>query len=221
MTVMGVVRVVSAGLALGGVVATLAGCGSERAVAVSGGPSAVASPSGDFRVKAETLSPTSYRQFGQLSSGKPSATGEVCPASGVQMSMDQGDAAMGLRVQGVLLRNCSTEPRTLEGYPAVQLLDEEGAPLDVAIDPGARQITSGIKDPGVHPVVVQPGGWARFMLVWRNTYDDTTHPPVSGAFAQVIPAGGAAAERVTPPAPFDLGSTGRLGVTAWDAYPAG
>ena len=81
MTVISALRVVSAGLALGGVVATLAGCGTERTVAVAGVPSAAAPSPGKYVVKAETLSPT-HPQFAPPTPVRPPASAgppEPCP----------------------------------------------------------------------------------------------------------------------------------------------
>ncbi|WP_443041958.1 DUF4232 domain-containing protein [Streptomyces sp. B21-106] len=58
----------------------------------------------------------------------PSEPG-VCPPSGVRVTADDGDSAMGLRVVGLLLENCGTKDRTLDGYPRLSLLDDDLQPV--------------------------------------------------------------------------------------------
>ncbi|MGW4201726.1 DUF4232 domain-containing protein [Streptomyces sp. NPDC004726] len=144
----------------------------------------------------------------------------VCPDAGAPLTAGHAEAAMGLRALTVTFINCGSKAQPLSGYPVVRLLDEDGDPLEVEIDRGATSVTTGIDDPGPKPLTVQPGASAVFSLVWRNTYDDTREPPQVGTTALVTPADGGPALRLTPDGPFDLGSTGRLGVTAWKAAPA-
>ncbi|MGW0801507.1 DUF4232 domain-containing protein [Nonomuraea sp. NPDC002799] len=136
-----------------------------------------------------------------------------CPASGTSLTTEEPNAAMGLRVQAVILTNCGDKVRSVHGYPLVRLLDESGEPLDIKIDRGAQRVTTAVKDPGSSTVSLRPGRSARFALVWRNTYGGTTHPPVLGTTVVVD------GHRVH--GHFDLGSTGRLGVTAWQAAETG
>lgn len=70
--------------------------------------------------------------------------GGPCPPSGLRLYADDGDAAMGLRVVGLHLRNCGTAVVTLDGYPQVQPLDLDHKPLDgVRILRGGAGIASG------------------------------------------------------------------------------
>jgi hypothetical protein len=118
---------------------------------------------------------------------------------------------MGLRVQTVTLTNCGDTVRQVKGYPRVRLLDEDGEPLEVKIDRGARRVTTAIKDPGPKAVTVRPGRSAAFTLAWRNTYGGTTRPPTAGA--TLVVTTGSGRQRIN--GLFDLGSTNLLGVTAW------
>ncbi|GAA2212545.1 hypothetical protein GCM10009850_080070 [Nonomuraea monospora] len=135
-------------------------------------------------------------------------TPAACPGSGTSLTAEQPNAAMGLRVQTVILTNCGDEVRSVHGYPRVRVLDEAGEPLDLEIDKGAQRVTTAVKDFGPATVSLRPGQSARFALVWRNTYGGTTQAPQLGT---TLVVGG---HRV--PGHFDLGSTGRLGVTAWE-----
>jgi Protein of unknown function (DUF4232) len=164
------------------------------------------------------------------SKGAPSRAADTDPlesspsappcVDGTRLTEGQGDAAMGLRVLTLTLTNCGSQVRRLDGYPTVRLLDKDGDPLEVEIDRGAQKVTIAVKDPGAKPVTLLPGHSARFDLVWRNTYTDISRPPENGATAVVTPAPGSKAQRVTPTSgPFDLGSTGRLGITAWEEDP--
>ncbi|WP_336205999.1 DUF4232 domain-containing protein [Nonomuraea sp. LPB2021202275-12-8] len=139
-----------------------------------------------------------------------------CPRSGMLLSAGEANAAMGLRVQTMTLTNCGKRKRQVSGYPRVRLLDEQGDPVKVKIDRGARRITTAVRDPGAKALTVRPGRSVRFGLVWRNTYEDTTQLPKTGTTVVVV-TGRAAEHRITLESPVDLGSTSHLGVTAWEA----
>ncbi len=145
--------------------------------------------------------------------------GGPCPASGLRLSADEGDAAMGLRVVGLHLRNCGTTTVTLDGYPTLQLLDQEHRPIDgVRLLSGGAQIATGTgADNPPQEIALRPGEGARTTLVWRNTTEDGT--PVSAPYVRVRATPGAAPVMVTPE--LDLGTTGRLGIGAWAREDAG
>ncbi|MFI9363177.1 DUF4232 domain-containing protein [Kitasatospora sp. NPDC053057] len=142
-----------------------------------------------------------------------------CPASGVRVSVDEGDAAMGLRVVGLHLRNCGTAAVTLNGYPELQVLDLERKPVDgVQVVHGGARIASGTgADDPPQELVLKPGEGARSTLVWRNTTEGGT--PVNAPYVRVRATPGAAPVMVVPE--IDLGTTGRLGVGAWIGDDAG
>lgn len=143
----------------------------------------------------------------------PARTG-ACPASGLRLWADDGDAAMGLRVVGLHLENCGKSDYALDGYPRLSLLDENREPVPgVRILHGGAAIASGTgyDDPPA-PFTLKPGQAARSGLVWRNTTLAGT--PVTVPYVRVLAGPGAAPVTVTPD--LDLGTTGRLGVGAWE-----
>lgn len=137
----------------------------------------------------------------------------TCPPSGIRVTADQGDAAMGLRVVGLHLLNCGTAAYGVEGYPGLQLLDEGREPVSgVRILHGTDKISTGIGgDAAPRPVTLQPGESAYASLAWRNTTG--AGDAVNAPYVRVTAKAGAAPVTVTPE--LDLGTTGRLGVGPW------
>ncbi|KUN28359.1 hypothetical protein AQJ23_10815 [Streptomyces antibioticus] len=137
-----------------------------------------------------------------------------CPASGVHVYADEGDAAMGLRVVGLHLVNCGTAPYRLNGYPGLELLDEDHEKVDgVRILHGTDAISTGAGGGGSpRPVVLKPGEAARTTLAWRNTTQ--AGDAVNAPYVRVRPKPGAAPVMVIPE--LDLGTTGKLGVGPWE-----
>ncbi|MFJ5773664.1 DUF4232 domain-containing protein [Streptomyces sp. NPDC093094] len=142
----------------------------------------------------------------------PSASGP-CPPSGVHVYADQGDAAMGLRAVGLHLVNCGTRPYPIEGYPRLELLDEDHEPVDgVRILDGTGRIGTGLGgDDAPRPVVLRPGEAAVSSLAWRNTTE--FGDPVNAPYVRLWAKPGAAPVTVVPE--LDLGTTGQLGVAPW------
>ncbi|WP_189858392.1 DUF4232 domain-containing protein [Streptomyces poonensis] len=223
----------TASLALVSVAVTLAasGCGlSEevereldpvRTAAAPGGPGASGgsaspdpSPSSGI-VRAEELPTVAPPQGAPTPTPAPT----TCPASGVRIHPGLVEAAMGLRAMTVTLTNCGEQPYRLNGYPELQVLDEQREALDVRIIQGAEPITTGVPDPGPHPVTLRPGESARTGLVWRNTVTDVTTNAVNGPYLRVTPAEGESSQVLTVDGGVDLGNTGRLGATAWEKDP--
>ncbi|MFJ7020354.1 DUF4232 domain-containing protein [Streptomyces sp. NPDC101117] len=136
-----------------------------------------------------------------------------CPASGVRVYADRGDAAMGLRVVGLHLVNCGTTPYALDGYPELEIQDEDHDTVkDVRILRGTEQIGTGIGgQEAPRPLTLRPGEAARTTLAWRNTTQAGT--PVNAPYARVWARPGADPVTVVPE--LDLGTTGRLGVGPW------
>ncbi|MFJ4471682.1 DUF4232 domain-containing protein [Streptomyces sp. NPDC089424] len=136
-----------------------------------------------------------------------------CPASGVRVYADQGDAAMGLRVVGLHLENCGSKPYALNGYPEIQILDEDHEAVDgVRILKGGDAVATGTgADAPPRPLTLAPGERARAGLVWRNTtqFGEAVNAP----YARIRARPGAAPVTVVPE--LDLGTTGKLGVGAW------
>ncbi|MER5278398.1 DUF4232 domain-containing protein [Streptomyces sp. NPDC002809] len=137
----------------------------------------------------------------------------TCPPSGIRVTADRGDAAMGLRVVGLHLLNCGTAAYEVEGYPGLQLLDESREPVSgVRILHGTDKISTGIGgDAAPRPVTLRPGESAYANLAWRNTTG--AGDAVNAPYVRVTAKAGAAPVTVTPE--LDLGTTGRLGVGPW------
>ncbi|MBK3630972.1 DUF4232 domain-containing protein [Streptomyces sp. MBT49] len=141
----------------------------------------------------------------------------VCPTSGVRLTADDGDAAMGLRVVGLVLENCGERDYTLDGYPQVSLLDEDREPVEgvrVLKGSGGIATVAGFDDPP-RPVTLKPGQRASAGLMWRNTTGSGT--AVDVPYVRVRARSGADPVTVTPH--LDLGTTGKLGVGPWRAAP--
>ncbi|MFC6937696.1 DUF4232 domain-containing protein [Actinomadura yumaensis] len=141
-----------------------------------------------------------------------------CPSSGVRLTVDDGDAAMGLRVVGLHLTNCGTRAYRLDGFPLLQLLDEDRKPVPaVKVFKGSGGIaTMPDFDAPARPVVLEPGQTANTALMWRNT-TDTSGAPVNIPYVRVRAKPGAGPIMVTPE--LDLGTTGKLAVSPWKKDP--
>ncbi|WP_327745303.1 DUF4232 domain-containing protein [Streptomyces europaeiscabiei] len=148
--------------------------------------------------------------------GPTEGASTACPPSGVRMVPGPVEAAMGLRAMGVTLTNCGTTLYTVKGYPAIEVLDEDGEPYgDVRVLQGSRHITTGVPDFGPHVVTLKPGESARTELVWRNTVTEADIPAVNSSYLRIAPLPGRPPEVLTPDGGIDLGNTGRLATTAW------
>lgn len=151
----------------------------------------------------------------------PTVTAVTCPPEGVRFEVGQGDAAMGLRVLGITLVNCGSRIYGLNGYPAVRSLDEDRVALKVRVLHGVKEIIGSAMpwDGLPQPVVLKPGQRAGAAVAWRNTYDDIRKPPVTVRFLDIAPLPGRPSQVVAPDGGLDLGSTGRIGVSAWELLP--
>lgn len=183
-------------------------------------PSATASPTGTDSPEELGLSEPPEAAEAELGAdptgdASPDSTA-ACPPSGVLMLPGPVDAAMGLRAMGVTLTNCGTKPYTLNGYPSLQVLDEDGEVIDTRVLEGPEEITTGVPDPGPHTVTVRPGKQATISLVWRNTVTEVNTPAVNAPYLRIAPAKGEPAEVLTVDGGIDLGNTGRIGVSAWE-----
>lgn len=134
-----------------------------------------------------------------------------CDASGIVVRTAGRDAALGLRVLTVELENCGTDDVALHGYPTVRVLDSSCTPLDIDIVNGV----TAIPDPGPHDITVPPGGRAHFAAVWRNTVEDPSTPIPDARYLDVRPTRDQPAHVVDPGSRIDLGTTGRLSLSAW------
>ncbi|MEU6666065.1 DUF4232 domain-containing protein [Streptomyces sp. NPDC046727] len=146
----------------------------------------------------------------------PPAPGE-CPPSGIRLTADDGDAAMGLRVVGLRLENCGKRNYSLDGYPLLELLGKDHSPVEgVRIVRGSGGISTGTAfDEPARPLVLKPGQSALSGLMWRNTTESGT--PLDVPYVRVRAQQGADPVTVTPH--LDLGTTGKLAVRAWARSP--
>ncbi|GAA2303896.1 DUF4232 domain-containing protein [Streptomyces kunmingensis] len=213
----------SLGRAGGLMVAALlvAACGAPTASTGAGAAGDV----GDWRVHADSLETGTPAPYGSVEvpgrvevsrSARAAEPVGPCPDSGMRVTAGDTNAAMGLRALTVTLDNCGEATFELYGYPRLDLKGEDGTPVEgVRVLEGTGEITTGQPDSGPARITVGPGEAAHTVLVWRNTYDDTRHPPVTVDRFTVDPRLGRGTPTVRPDAPLDLGSTGRLGTTAW------
>ncbi|MFJ6529426.1 DUF4232 domain-containing protein [Streptomyces longwoodensis] len=146
----------------------------------------------------------------------PAAPG-VCPPSGIRVSADDGDAAMGLRVVGLRLDNCGTRAVSLHGYPDLTLLDADREPVHgvrILHGSGGIATVTGFDDPP-RPLTLAPGRSASAGLMWRNTTGSGAAVDVPYVRVRALPG----ADPVTVTPHLDLGTTGELGVSAWKPVP--
>ncbi|UQX01166.1 DUF4232 domain-containing protein [Streptomyces sp. RerS4] len=147
----------------------------------------------------------------------PSPSPTACEG-GARLVEGVGNAAMGLRVADFQLINCGTGDYVLNGYPDIRLLDGQGRPVEVKVGHGANGVTvMDSFDAPPRKVTLRPGQAASVGLVWRNTVTEVSTPPAEGRVLELTPKPGAARLRLTLAAPVDLGTTGRLGLSAWTA----
>jgi hypothetical protein len=162
-------------------------------------------PGGTRPTTAVTVAPASP-------SASPSPAGEeeiACPEGGVKITADRGDAAAGYREMSLHLTVCGDKPVTVNGRPEIVVLDKDHDTQDIAVIPSVHY-------PGpARPMTLTPGKSTAAVMSWRNTYDDISKPPVSGAYLSVAVTAGGPRQLVKPPVPLDLGSTGRLEVSVW------
>jgi hypothetical protein len=132
------------------------------------------------------------------------------------LAISSGDveAASGLRAMTLTATNNDTTPHTLNGYPALRVLDEDHQPLQVHIVPGATGITIGFDTPP-HPITLQPGQTATAAVLWRNTVTDATVKATNGTYLDTAPTAGDPWQTLQPRGGLDIGNTGELGVSAW------
>jgi hypothetical protein len=134
-----------------------------------------------------------------------------CPDDGVRFDLGVVDAAMGTRVASLLATNCGSGPYALEGYPGVRLLDADRVPYAVEVVRGSGIV----EDPGPSPLTLAPGEAATATLSWRNRVEDGT--AVTSTYLEVVIAEHAIPQVVEEA--VDIGTTGRVEVTAWAPSP--
>jgi hypothetical protein len=127
---------------------------------------------------------------------------------------------MGLRAMDMTLQNCGTGVYRVEGYPGLDLLDEDQRSvtgISVVHDSGDRapgQASASAAPP--RPVTLQPGETATADLQWRNTVTEAGGP-MNLPYMTVEAKPGALPVLVAPDGGLDLGTTGKLRVGPWRA----
>jgi hypothetical protein len=177
----------------------LAGCATEKPKPDVLRPAAEPAP-----VHPSTVAPT------DPSSPAPAVR---CLDPGVEISVGDSDAAMGLRLVGITVRNCRTGPYTVMGYPAATLLDADQRSLPIRVVNGVDQVS--LLPPYDKPprrLVLAPGQAATAVVVWRNlTTDEATI--VTGEYLRVAGAPGQPTHLLA--VHVDLGNTGILALSPW------
>ncbi|SNY73138.1 DUF4232 domain-containing protein [Paractinoplanes atraurantiacus] len=133
----------------------------------------------------------------------------ACSLTGVLITAERGEAAMGYREMALTVRNCGTEPYEVKGRPDIVVLDEDGRPLKISIVP-SNYYTAPPKR-----LVLKPGTSALTMLSWRNTVTNISGAADTGASLAVAVSKGGTRQLVTLPSPLDLGNTGQLRASVW------
>ncbi|XVV08423.1 DUF4232 domain-containing protein [Actinoplanes sp. CA-131856] len=134
---------------------------------------------------------------------------DACTRTGVLITATRGEAAMGYREMMVNVRNCGKKPYEVKGRPDIVVLDEDGRPLKISVEPSVHYTAP------PRSQVLKPGTSARTVLSWRNTVTDINGAADTGtALAMAVTKGGER-QLVALPAPMDLGNTGRLQASAW------
>ncbi|WP_406426294.1 DUF4232 domain-containing protein [Streptomyces sp. NBC_01589] len=210
-------RAVAAVCTAGALALSLSGCAGFLVPAGEGEPGPTPSVSHTSgRVHAEKLQP------GDLSTAPP-ATGDVpspalspsaaarsdCPASGLVVDMGEVQAALGHRAVGLTLTNCGSKPYRVDGYPSVRVLDDEGEPLPVKVNPGSSYMGT---DPGPKEVMLKPGQTLHSLLAWVSTA--TGGDLIEGDALEIAPAPGLEA-RTFPLKGIDVRLLDELNMTAW------
>jgi hypothetical protein len=148
----------------------------------------------------------------------PSPTRASCPESGLSVQLGEQEAAMGLRVLGIVVVNCGTVPRTVRGHPAIRLLDEDRQPLDVLVSHGSSGIATVPRfDAAPATVTLEPGERAGAAVMWRNLVTDPSVRATLGEFLEVTVAAGDPPQVIDAEGGVDLGNTGKLAVAPWAA----
>ncbi|MBC6457835.1 DUF4232 domain-containing protein [Actinomadura sp. HBU206391] len=161
-------------------------------------------------------------QGGSTPTAAPTPAPTPSAAPEVTITAGPVDTAMGLRAMRIDLLNAGTKPYTVRGYPAVRVLDDGLRPLDVAVLDGTAKISRIERFDGPpRRVTAAPGEHLAAVVVWRNTVADIEVPAMTGRRLEIAPGGGRPAQTVTPDGGIDLGTTGRLAVSAWTTPPAG
>ncbi|MET8127964.1 DUF4232 domain-containing protein [Streptomyces sp. NPDC005065] len=210
-------RAVAAVCTAGALALSLSGCAGFFVPAGEGEPGPTLSVSHTpGRVHAEKLQPGDLSTAPPSTSDvpspapPPSAAARVdCPSSGLVVDMGEVQAALGHRAVGLTLTNCGRKPYRVDGYPSVRVLDDEGEPLPVKVNPGSSYVGT---DPGPKEIMLKPGKTLHSLLAWVSTA--TGGDLIEGDALEIAPAPGLEA-RTFPLKGSDVRLLDELNMTAW------
>lgn len=134
---------------------------------------------------------------------------------GVEISVEETSAAMGLRATGIRLRNCGKKRFTVNGYPALDVLGENRKKLNLRVLHGVSEVAM-IDEWNVPPkrITVEPGETVAAVLVWRSL-TTAAEEALTGDYVSVARADGET--RHTIAHLVDAGNTGKVAVSPWVA----
>ncbi|MEU4197807.1 DUF4232 domain-containing protein [Kribbella sp. NPDC026611] len=168
----------------------LAGCGTETAT--NGIPERTRNP----RLSTAQVAPS------------PLPPKPTCPPSGASITAGDVEAALGHRAVVLKLTNCRSKPITVNGYPAVTVLDAHHKPMKVAITHGLSYMAI---DPGPTKIHLHKGESVLAAVSWSNTVGAGTKS--AGTYLSIAKA--THEPSTIWPVATDLGTTGKLTLTAW------
>ncbi|MFF2849002.1 DUF4232 domain-containing protein [Streptomyces sp. NPDC058001] len=144
----------------------------------------------------------------ELPPGPATARPTGCTTSGVRLTSDPVQGAMGLRAMTLTLTNCGSEPYTLDGYPSLSVLDDGKEPMTgVKVVEGTEAVTSGDSARPAR-LTLRQGESAISNLVWRMNSEWTP-------YLRVVPRPGDDPVTVDIPDRLDIGPENTLGISAW------
>jgi hypothetical protein len=107
-----------------------------------------------------------------------------CTASALRLSVVGTDTAVGTTVLTVAVTSDSTDACTLQGYPTLGVLEQDGRPSAVTVGHGAGPMFAG----AATPVTVSSAGGASFYLAYRTIAAATGEAcPARGGLRVALP----------------------------------
>lgn len=176
-------------------VVAASGCGTEVAASPQARPTA---PGPSWATPVPVRTPT------------PTPPPQKCPPSGAMITVGEVEAALGHRAVVLKLTNCRARTLTLDGYPEVAVLDARRNKLKkVAVAHGSSYMAT---DPGPARIRLGKGESALAAVSWSNTVE-VYGGAVAGTYLSVAQGKGDAP--VVWPVVTDIGTTGKVELTAW------
>jgi hypothetical protein len=118
------------------------------------------------------------------------------------------DAALGHRAVVLTLRNCGSGTLTINGYPEIAVLDAARKTVKLTVQHGSSYMA---RDPGTQRIRLAKGEEVLSVVAWSNTVTDGD--TTNGTYLAVAPAKGE--PTANWPVFTDLGTTGKVELTAW------